>query len=72
MGYLTVDKKNVKIFKNPADAMPMFNTPSYKLNFPCTEKEYACNPEDYISALEKRISFDAKQKLVRTVLKYVK
>lgn len=60
MGYFTLDKKNVKIFTNPGDAMPMFNTPSYKLNFPCNDKEYACTPEDYIEAMEPRISFDAK------------
>jgi hypothetical protein len=38
----------------------LFNVPTYKLNFPCNDKEYACTPEDYIAAMEPRISFDAK------------
>jgi len=56
----------------PADSMPMFSKPSYELNFPCTNEEFACNPEVYIESISSSISYDARIKLVRTVLRYVK
>jgi len=71
MTYVTIDKNYIQYWKKPTDALPLRTFKTAHLKWLCQDSLVPCNPTEYIKAHENKLSFDAKQNLLKTVLNLI-
>jgi len=71
MVWMTVDKFKIGYRQNYTDSMPLMELEIKFLQWPCASQQFVCSPEQYILSQEEHMSFDAKQKLLKTSLLYI-